>query len=158
MMPSVIPARLQFQCGHAALVTLPRIKGETAAQRNDRVAREKSAALSRQCDFCAPAVAVATNGNSHSVETPAYTPEPEVMLAVAEPQATEAARVEEVNELPAEVVLEVTEPAETMVREALEATEPALTAEPTDGAAEAAAPMRMPRRRAAARKPRAEEV
>ena len=41
MMPSVIPARLQFQCGHAALVTLPRVKGETATQRNDRVAREK---------------------------------------------------------------------------------------------------------------------
>ena len=60
MMPSVIPARLQFQCGHAALVTLPRVKGETATQRNDRVAREKTAALSRQCDFCAPA-----NGTAH---------------------------------------------------------------------------------------------
>jgi hypothetical protein len=58
MMPSVIPARLQFQCGHAALVTLPRVKGETATQRNDRVAREKTAALARQCDFCAPSVAV----------------------------------------------------------------------------------------------------
>ena len=57
-MPSVIPARLQFQCGHAALVTLPRVKGETATQRNDRVAREKTAALARQCDFCAPSVAV----------------------------------------------------------------------------------------------------
>ena len=61
MMPSVIPARLQFQCGHAALVTLPRVKGETATQRNDRVAREKSAALARQCDFCAPA-----NGTNHA--------------------------------------------------------------------------------------------
>jgi hypothetical protein len=60
MMPSAIPARLQFQCGHAALVTLPRVKGESASQRNDRVAREKSAALSRQCDFCAPA-----NGTNH---------------------------------------------------------------------------------------------
>jgi hypothetical protein len=58
MMPSVIPARLQFQCGHAALVTLPRVKGETATQRNDRVAREKMAALVRQCDFCAPSAAV----------------------------------------------------------------------------------------------------
>jgi hypothetical protein len=69
MMSSVIPARLQFQCGHAALVTLPRVKGESAAQRNDRVAREKTAALGRQCDFCAPSVAVldtqlaAVNGN-----------------------------------------------------------------------------------------------
>jgi hypothetical protein len=55
MMSSVIPARLQYQCGHAALVSLPRVKGETATQRNDRVAREKSAALLRQCDFCTPA-------------------------------------------------------------------------------------------------------
>jgi hypothetical protein len=63
MMSSAIPARLQFQCGHAALVTLPRIKGETAAQRNARVAREKSAALARPCDFCAPAAPeVAVNG------------------------------------------------------------------------------------------------
>jgi hypothetical protein len=63
MMSSVIPARLQFQCGHAALVTLPRVKGESASQRNDRVVREKSAALSRQCDFCAPA-----NGTNHVAE------------------------------------------------------------------------------------------
>jgi len=72
-MSSVIPARLQFQCGHAALVTLPRVKGESATQRNVRVAREKTAALARQCDFCAPAVAVlepqgaAVNGNYSEV-------------------------------------------------------------------------------------------
>jgi len=53
MMSSVIPARLEFQCGHAALVSLPRIKGETSAQRADRVAREKSDARTRACDFCA---------------------------------------------------------------------------------------------------------
>jgi hypothetical protein len=53
MMSSVIPARLQFQCGHAALVSLPRIKGETPIQRAERVAREKSAAHTRACDFCA---------------------------------------------------------------------------------------------------------
>jgi hypothetical protein len=53
MMSSVIPARLVFQCGHAALVSLPRIKGETNAQRADRVTREKSAAQTRACDFCA---------------------------------------------------------------------------------------------------------
>jgi hypothetical protein len=56
MMSSVIHARLEYQCGHAALVSLPRIKGEIAAQRNARVAREKSAALERQCDFCGPLV------------------------------------------------------------------------------------------------------
>jgi hypothetical protein len=58
MMSSAIPARLEYQCGHAALVSLPRIKGETSAQRNQRVAHEKSAALARQCDFCAPVVEV----------------------------------------------------------------------------------------------------
>lgn len=64
-MSSAIPARLLFQCGHAALVTLPRVKGETAAQRNERIAREKNEALARQCDFCGPTVdvAVQTNGN-----------------------------------------------------------------------------------------------
>jgi hypothetical protein len=59
MMSSAIPARLEYQCGHAALVSLPRIKGETSAQRTRRVALEKSAALARQCDFCAPVVEVA---------------------------------------------------------------------------------------------------
>jgi hypothetical protein len=58
MMSSVIPARLEYQCGHAALVSLPRIKGESSAQRNDRVAREKSAARTRACDFCGPNVEV----------------------------------------------------------------------------------------------------
>ena len=53
MMSSVIPARLEFQCGHAALVSLPRIKGESSPQRNARVAREKSDAQARACDFCA---------------------------------------------------------------------------------------------------------
>ena len=59
MMSSAIPARLEYQCGHAALVSLPRIKGETSAQRTRRVALEKSAALVRQCDFCAPVVEIA---------------------------------------------------------------------------------------------------
>jgi hypothetical protein len=54
MMSSVIPARLEFQCGHAALVSLPRVKGESSVQRSDRIAREKSAAQSRVCDFCPP--------------------------------------------------------------------------------------------------------
>src|SRR3979490_1737136 len=53
MMSSVIPARLVFQCGHAALVSLPRVKGESSTQRADRVAREKSEAHTRACDFCA---------------------------------------------------------------------------------------------------------
>jgi hypothetical protein len=58
MMSSVIPARLEFQCGHAALVSLPRVKGESPAQRTDRIAREKSAAQARSCDFCPPRLEV----------------------------------------------------------------------------------------------------
>jgi hypothetical protein len=86
MMSSVIHARLEYQCGHAALVSLPRIKGETAAQRNERVAREKSAARARQCDFCAPVVEVIQ----------AVVPEPppvsiEVPLASAVKEAVSAA-------------------------------------------------------------------
>src|ERR1700730_15603159 len=54
MMTSVIPARLEFQCGHAALVSLPRVKGESSAQRSIRIALEKSGAQTRSCDFCAP--------------------------------------------------------------------------------------------------------
>src|SRR4029079_13443924 len=49
-----VSAYLQFACGHAALVTLPRVKGETARQRDQRITLEKTSALSRQCDFCAP--------------------------------------------------------------------------------------------------------
>lgn len=91
-MSSVIPARLQFLCGHAALVTLPRLKGESSAQRNERVAREKSAALARQCDFCGPTVQVAVatpevvNGN-HMLT--AELTAPEVETVVVEPVAEE---------------------------------------------------------------------
>ena len=92
MMPSVIPARLQFQCGHAALVTLPRVKGETATQRNDRVAREKLAALSRQCDFCAPVCAPANGAayveSADALELEKTSPVEELAIIVAaEPQA-----------------------------------------------------------------------
>ena len=92
MMSSVIPARLQFLCGHAALVTLPRLKGESSAQRTERVAREKSAALARQCDFCGPTVQVAVatpevvNGN-HMLT--AELTAPEVETVVVEPVAEE---------------------------------------------------------------------
>jgi hypothetical protein len=60
MMTSVIPARLDFQCGHAALVSLPRVKGESSAQRSIRIALEKSGAQARSCDFCAPRLALVT--------------------------------------------------------------------------------------------------
>jgi transposase-like protein len=54
MISSVIPARLEYSCGHAALVSLPRLKGETAAKRSERVNGEKAGARGRACDFCGP--------------------------------------------------------------------------------------------------------
>src|SRR5918911_280717 len=49
-----VPARLVYACGHAALVSLAAVKGETSRQRAERVQREKDAAQQRSCDFCAP--------------------------------------------------------------------------------------------------------
>src|SRR5579859_5041476 len=88
MMSSVIPARLVFQCGHAALVSLPRVKGETSNQRADRVAREKSAAQLRACDFCAQRLEVVVQHTAPapvpaSLPTPAPTPLPIVSSAPA---------------------------------------------------------------------------
>src|SRR5205823_14530561 len=113
MMSSVIPARLQFQCGHAALVTLPRVKGETTAQRNERIAREKSSALARQCDFCAPTVdvAAATNG-THAVTADLADVIAAEPIAVAEP------------DLIAESIV-IAEPAEIFVETVAVAEEPA---------------------------------
>jgi hypothetical protein len=51
---SSIPARMEYACGHAALLSLPRIKGETPRQRSERISREKLAAQARVCDFCTP--------------------------------------------------------------------------------------------------------
>ena len=85
MMSSVIPARLVFECGHAALVSLPRIKGETSAQRADRVAREKSAAQMRACDFCAQRLEVVVQqalpaSPPASSAPPPSLPEPRVLV------------------------------------------------------------------------------
>src|SRR5437764_14491010 len=106
MMSSVIPARLEFQCGHAALVTLPRLKGETSAQRTQRVAREKTAALARQCDFCGPtSVAVDTLAQDMSAN---YATVDDVLaaqpVAVAEPVAVVVAEPVAVEEVAEEVV------------------------------------------------------
>jgi hypothetical protein len=91
MMSSVIPARLQFQCGHTALVSLPRVKGESSVQRTDRIAREKRAAHTRACDFCPPAVAVLEVAQTVVLVAaqPEIVPEPEpapVVLVLAEPE------------------------------------------------------------------------
>jgi transposase-like protein len=47
-------ARLEYGCGHFALVSLVHIKGESPRQRRERVEREKVGAFQRPCDFCGP--------------------------------------------------------------------------------------------------------
>ena len=116
MMSSVIPARLQFQCGHAALVTLPRVKGESATQRNDRVAREKTAALSRQCDFCAPSVAV--NGN-HADAALSDVVEPTALDELTMVVTSEAESPSETEEMPSETEPAVV-PSELVIAEVIE--------------------------------------
>jgi hypothetical protein len=96
MTSSVIPARLEFQCGHAALVSLPRIKGESSAQRNERVAREKVAAQARACDFCGPDVAIVVQ---------AAAPEPVLDEAVADVAADALTDLEAVAEVAALVAV-----------------------------------------------------
>jgi hypothetical protein len=60
---SGVPARLEYACGHHALVSLQGVKGETGVQRRQRIEREKAAALARPCDFCGPvAVEAVANG------------------------------------------------------------------------------------------------
>jgi hypothetical protein len=77
-----IPARLEFACGHAALVSLPRLKGESTTARNERIRNEKLAAQARACDFCGPIpVAEATNGtHSNGVSTNHVSTPEEVLM------------------------------------------------------------------------------
>src|ERR1700716_851291 len=97
MMSSVIPARLVFQCGHAALVSLPRIKGETNAQRADRVAREKSAAQTRACDFCAQRLEVVVQQAAPApAPGPAPAPAPSRPIEAVAPVAPVPPRAEPV--------------------------------------------------------------
>jgi hypothetical protein len=162
MMSSVIPARLQFQCGHAALVTLPRVKGESATQRNDRVASEKAAALSRQCDFCAQSVevAVAINGNHYSTSEVleaepvaidgltvlvAAEPEEEPAVEIVEPVVAELELV--VVEQPEQVDEVVVAVVETPFEETLELPVELVTA--VTGDTEEAEPIRTARKRLA---------
>src|SRR5215207_11401296 len=53
-----IASYLQYACGHSAMVTLPRIKGESPRVREQRIALEKVSASRRACDFCGPERAV----------------------------------------------------------------------------------------------------
>jgi hypothetical protein len=100
MMSSVIPARLEYQCGHAALVSLPRIKGESSAQRNERVAREKSAAHTRACDFCGPNIEVVVAAPPVAVVVAA----PPVAVVEPPPPVVAAPVVEEPVVVPVAVV------------------------------------------------------
>lgn len=49
---SVVPARFEHVCGHAALVALVRVKGESSRERTERLQRDRVvAAAQRSCDF-----------------------------------------------------------------------------------------------------------
>jgi transposase-like protein len=73
---SVVPARLEYACGHAGLVSLPLVKGESRRQRSERVEAEKAAARLRSCDFCAPSVspAIASDVVAAATSGPAASP------------------------------------------------------------------------------------
>jgi hypothetical protein len=134
-MSSAIPARLLFQCGHAALVTLPRVKGETAAQRNERVAREKSSALARQCDFCGPMVDVALQTNGSHLEVAEVLAAEPVVVADEEPVVLLVEEPVEVVEDPVVVIVEepvevIEEPVVVIVEEPVFIVEERVPAEP----------------------------
>jgi hypothetical protein len=102
MFSTAIPARLEYQCGHAALVSLPRIKGESSAQRSARIALEKSSAHGRSCDFCAPRLELAVE----QVQAPALIAPPPLPIPVIVVAASPAAAAEPPapDEVPAPVV------------------------------------------------------
>src|SRR4051794_37143980 len=69
MSSGTLSTYLNFACGHAAMVSLPRIGGESVGQRKLRISAEKTAAEARPCDFCPPtdrAVVETTLANGHS--------------------------------------------------------------------------------------------
>jgi hypothetical protein len=112
MTSSVIPARLEFQCGHAALVSLPRIKGESSAQRNERITREKEAAQARSCDFCGPDVAIVVQAPEPETEV-----EPVVMDTDAEVLADLEAVAEAVAAVAEAVAADDVDGVEVLVEE-----------------------------------------
>lgn len=112
MTSSVIPARLEFQCGHAALVSLPRIKGESSAQRNERITREKEAAQARSCDFCGPDVAIVVQAPDPETEV-----EPVVMDTDAEVLADLEAVAEAVAAVAEAVAADDVDVVEVLVEE-----------------------------------------
>jgi outer membrane biosynthesis protein TonB len=105
MMSSVIPARLDFQCGHAALVSLPRVKGESSTARNQRIALEKSGAQRRNCDFCGPHLELVL------AEPVAPAPVPAHVTPVVAQHEVEPAPAPPVQVEPAPVIAEPAAPA-----------------------------------------------
>jgi hypothetical protein len=99
MFSTAITARLEYQCGHAALVSLPRIKGESPAQRNARIALEKSSAQDRTCDFCAPRLELTVE----QAPVPAVIVPPVVAAPLPVSVIVVAANPAMVDELPAPV-------------------------------------------------------
>jgi hypothetical protein len=93
-----IPVYLHFGCGHEAMVSLPRVRGESAGERTLRIAHEKAMAGARACDFCPP---LAT---AEPVEAP---------VAMAEPveAAAEELTIEAVIAAMPEELLTIVEPA-----------------------------------------------
>jgi transposase-like protein len=77
---SVVPARLEYACGHAGLVSLPLVKGESRRQRSERVEAEKAAARLRSCDFCAPPLSPASPVEIVAAPTSEPGSSPAVML------------------------------------------------------------------------------
>jgi len=75
---SVVHVRFVYACGHAALVSLPRVKAESPGQRNERINHEKVAAAQRSCDFCPPVSqpSVASNDLDSSIRRVAAIPAP----------------------------------------------------------------------------------
>jgi transposase-like protein len=73
---------LRYKCGHAAMVSLPRVNGEKPRERDRRIALEKVSASQRRCDFCAsdastPELVANASTTDSTLVSPVFTqPEP----------------------------------------------------------------------------------
>ena len=102
-----IPTYLRFACGHEAMVSLPRISGENARDRERRIAEEKASATLRRCDFCPPleqiAMEVEPDQNGHVAVDGAVEAIAELVEQLDEPVATVSAeQLDKAFAIPAE--------------------------------------------------------
>jgi hypothetical protein len=140
MFSTAIPARLEYQCGHAALVSLPRIKGESPTQRNARIALEKSSAQVRACDFCAPRLELTLE----QVPVPAVIAPPGVAASLPRPVIVVAAVADE-PPAPIELPTPVAEAPAPVIEAPAPVTEvPVPVAEVSVPVAEVPAPVEVP--------------